>query len=134
MSSSPKRKNGIVPREKHMARKFRELEAKMSPESLRRSDAKANQLKKEMALNELRAAMQITQEHLASLLHVKQAAISKIERRTDMYVSTLGNFIRAMGGELEISARFPEGKVRIRQFRDLRQTEPGRTRRTADSD
>jgi hypothetical protein len=107
-----------------VARKFSELEAKMSPESRRRSDEKAARLEKEMALNELRAAREISQEHLAGLLHVKQAAISKMERRTDMYVSTLRNFIRAMGGELEISANFPEGKVRIRRFGDLRKTEP----------
>jgi hypothetical protein len=43
-----------------------------------------------------------------------------MERRTDMYVSTLGDFVRAMGGVLEITARFPEGTVRIGQFRDLK--------------
>jgi hypothetical protein len=42
-----------------------------------------------------------------------------MERRTDMYVSTLADFIRAMGGSLEINARFPEGTVRIRQFGEL---------------
>jgi transcriptional regulator with XRE-family HTH domain len=103
-----------------MARKFKELESKMSPESIARSNEKAKTLRTEMALNELRAAMDITQEHLAGLLRVNQAAISKLERRTDMYVSTLADFIRAMGGELEINARFPEGTVRIRQFRELR--------------
>jgi transcriptional regulator with XRE-family HTH domain len=103
-----------------MARKFKELESKMSLESISRSNKKAKTLRSEMALNELRAAMDITQEHLAGLLRVNQAAISKLERRTDMYVSTLANFIRAMGGELEINARFQEGTVRIRQFGDLR--------------
>ena len=107
-----------------MARKFKELEAKMSPKALARSDAKVKLLKEEMALNELRAARDITQEHLASLLRVNQAAISKIERRADMYVSTLEHFIRAMGGVLEINARFPDGLVRIRQFRDLKKEKP----------
>jgi transcriptional regulator with XRE-family HTH domain len=102
-----------------MAKKFAELEARMSQEALARSDAKANRLTEEMALNELRAALEITQEQLAGLLNVNQAAISKIERRTDMYVSTLASVIRAMGGELEIHARFPEGRVKIKQFRDL---------------
>lgn len=92
----------------------------MSPESIARSNEKAAVLKREMALNELRAALQITQEHLAGLLRVNQAAISKMERRTDMYVSTLADFIRAMGGELEITARFPEGAVRIKQFRSVK--------------
>ena len=103
-----------------MARNFKDLESKMSPASIARSNEKAKTLKTEMALNELRAAMDITQEHLAGILRVNQAAISKVERRTDMYVSTLADFIRAMGGELEISARFPEGTVRIRQFREVR--------------
>jgi DNA-binding XRE family transcriptional regulator len=86
------------------------LEAKMSPESLARSDEKLARLREEMALNELRAALAFTQEHLAKILHVRQAAISKLERRADMYVSTLADSIRAMGGELEIVAHFPQGK------------------------
>ncbi len=52
------------------------------------------------------------------MLNVNQAAVSKLERRTDMYVSTLREFVRAMGGELEITARFPEGTVRINQFEE----------------
>jgi DNA-binding XRE family transcriptional regulator len=106
-----------------MAKKFKELEAKMAPESIGRSDAKAKRLKAEMPLNELRAALAITQQQLATLLRVNQAAVSKIERRTDMYVSTLASVVRAMGGDLEIHAKFPEGRVRITQFQDLR--EPG---------
>ena len=69
-----------------------------------------------MPLSELRAARNLTQEHLAELLHVKQASISKMERRTDMYIGTLSKFIQAMGGEMEIRAVFPAGAVRITQF------------------
>jgi hypothetical protein len=50
---------------------------------------------------------------------VKQSAISKLERRADMYVSTLRHFIEAMGGQLEIRAVFPDGDVRITQFQTL---------------
>ena len=107
-----------------MARKFKELESKMSAASIARSNEKAKTLRAEMALNELRAAMDITQEHLAGLLHVNQAAISKLERRTDMYVSTLARFVRAMGGQLEMTARFPEGTVRIKQFAELKARRP----------
>ncbi|MGA2593354.1 MAG: XRE family transcriptional regulator [Bryobacteraceae bacterium] len=96
-----------------MARKFQELRAKMSPESRARSEAKTKHMIEEMSLDELRAARQLTQEHLATLLGVNQSAVSKLERRVDMYVSTLGDFIRAMGGELEIRAIFPEGAVRL---------------------
>ena len=45
--------------------------------------------------------------------------MSKMERRADMYVSTLRNYIEAMGGELEIIASFPQGKVRINQFKEI---------------
>jgi hypothetical protein len=44
------------------------------------------------------------------------AAVSKLERRADMYVSTLQSFVKAMGGELKITARFQEGTVEINQF------------------
>jgi hypothetical protein len=55
-------------------------------------------------------------EFEGAILGVNQAAVSKLERRTDMYVSTLQDFVRAMGGELKITARFPEGTVEISQF------------------
>jgi len=96
-----------------MARKFEELRQKMSAESRARGAAKTQRMIDEMALDELRAARQLTQEHLGTLLGVNQSAVSKLERRVDMYVSTLGDFIRAMGGQLEIRAVFPEGAVRL---------------------
>ena len=102
-----------------MTRKFKELEAKMSAESVARSDEIYARLKAEMALEELRGALRMTQQQLAQTLNVDQSAISKLERRTDMYVSTLERFIEAMGGRLEIRAVFPEGSVRISQFEKL---------------
>lgn len=102
-----------------MAKSFKVLERKMSPEARARSEEKAKQLIAEMPLQELRAARKLTQEELAKTLNVNQAAVSKLERRADMYVSTLREFVRAMGGELEITARFPEGAVRITQFEDV---------------
>lgn len=69
-----------------------------------------------MALDELRTAREMTQEHLAATLGVKQAAISRMERRTDVYVTTLAKYIEALGGKLEIRAVFAEGDVRINQF------------------
>src|SRR5215469_3601837 len=105
---------------KKMTKNFNELRAKMSPEARARSEEKANQYRKEMALDELREARQLTQEHLAKFLGVKQAAISKMERRTDMYVSTLQSFVRAMGGTLSIEAVFPDGRVNIDQFKKIK--------------
>src|SRR6266849_707913 len=106
-------------RRKRMARKFQELLDKMSPEARASAEARAEVMLKELALDELRAARNLTQEHLAEVLNVGQAAISKMERRSDMYISTLSHFVRAMGGRLEIRAVFPDGEVRISQFKEL---------------
>jgi len=99
-----------------MAKNFKALRDKMSPEARERAATKAREIIQQMALAELREARRLTQEQLAATLHVNQSAISKLERRADMYVSTLQRMVRAMGGELEIRARFPEGEVRITQF------------------
>jgi DNA-binding XRE family transcriptional regulator len=99
-----------------MARKFKELEARMSAEAVATSDALHARLKESMALEELRDALRMTQQELAETLQVDQSAVSKLEHRTDMYVSTLRRCIAAMGGQLEIRAVFPEGTVRINQF------------------
>jgi hypothetical protein len=60
-----------------------------------------------------------------NLLGINQAAVSKMERRADMYISTLQSMIRAMGGQLKIEAVFPEGKVEINQFRKLKKAVGG---------
>ena len=99
-----------------MAKKFADLVARRSPESRVRVDAMYQQLRAEMPLHELRQAQQLSQDALAKALHINQAAVSKMERRTDMYISTLRNYIRAMGGELEIIATFPQGQVKIDNF------------------
>jgi transcriptional regulator with XRE-family HTH domain len=103
-----------------MSKNFKELEARMSSGAQNRAQEKAEQLVGDMALDELREALKLTQESLADTLHVKQAAISKVERRSDMLISTLRKIIRAMGGELEIRVVFPSGAVRIDQFSDAR--------------
>ena len=73
----------------------------------------------EMPLQELRLARGLSRQQLAELLHVQQPSIAKLEKRTDMYVSTLRSHIEAMGGQLEVVARFPEGVVKISNFADL---------------
>ncbi len=103
-----------------MARKFSELEAKMSPEARARARNRAQKIIEEMPLEELRAARELTQRQLAQILEIDQSAVSKLERRTDMYLSTLSGFIKAMGGSLEIRAVFPDtGAVVITGFGDL---------------
>ena len=102
-----------------MAKKWETLRAKMTPERREANRIAAKEMIDAMPLEELRTARNITQTHLASLLRITQASVSKMEKRTDMYVSTLRSFVQAMGGELEIRAVFPEGTVRIDQFATL---------------
>jgi ribosome-binding protein aMBF1 (putative translation factor) len=102
-----------------MARKFSELEAKMSPERKRRINNKVKKALAEMPIHELRNARGLSQKVLAEALHIQQPAVAKMEKRTDMYISTLRSHIEAMGGELEIIARFPDGNVRISNFSQI---------------
>jgi len=99
-----------------MARKFAELEARMTPESRAHSDLVFQKLVAEMPMHELRQAKALSQAAVAERLQITQAAVSKLEHRADVYVSTLRDYIEAMGGRLEIVARFPDGEVRISNF------------------
>src|SRR5579872_1353158 len=102
-----------------MSKPFSTLRKKMSSSAQKIAINKTQQILKEMPLQELRQAHQMSQERIAEILHTKQANVSRIERRTDMYISTLRSYIEAMGGELNIVARFPDGEVHISQFRDI---------------
>jgi DNA-binding transcriptional regulator YiaG len=105
-----------------MAKKFSDLRAKMTSESQSRSEVKALVMLAEMPLHELRQARGLSQKMLADVLHVQQPAIAKLEKRTDMYISTLRSHIEAMGGELEVVAKFPDGAVKISNFGDIGST------------
>ena len=102
-----------------MTKPYSTLRAKMKPAARKRAAEKTKALLETMPLQELRHARNLSQEQLAQTLSVKQAAVSKLEKRTDMYVSTLRNVIKAMGGDLEIIAKFPDGTVQISQFEDI---------------
>ena len=90
-----------------MAKKFEELRKKMSPERRARHHKEVERLLAEMPLQQLRAARKLTQQQMAELLEVHQSEISKIEKRTDMYLSTLASYVKAMGGTLELHVVFP---------------------------
>jgi transcriptional regulator with XRE-family HTH domain len=107
-----------------MAKPFKNLVEKMSPESRERIRQRTAQMHSEMALQELRQALHLTQQELADVLQMNQAAISKLEHQSDMYVSTLRRFVAAMGGELRIVAHFPQGDVVVNQFEDIEEQEP----------
>jgi transcriptional regulator with XRE-family HTH domain len=99
-----------------MAKSFKTLRNKMSAEARGRSEVLADDLRKEMRLAELRSALGVSQDELGRLLERKQAAISRLERRSDMHVSTLREFVKALGGRLELIASFPDGSYHIKQF------------------
>ena len=101
---------------------FKLLTDKFSPELKARVEEATKRLRAEMTLAELRQARRLTQEAMGETLHVGQSSIAKLEKRTDMYVGNLRRFVRAMGGDLEIVARFPEGEVKISNFADLAET------------
>jgi DNA-binding XRE family transcriptional regulator len=106
-----------------MAIKGRDYIAKLPKSEQKAIKAEAQKLiAEELTLAELREARRRSQAELARKLGVQQSAVSRIERRTDMYLSTLSGMVEAMGGTLEIIARFPDGPpVRINQFKALDQ-------------
>ncbi|PPJ46409.1 transcriptional regulator [Rhizobium sp. KAs_5_22] len=97
-------------------RSFDELRNRMSPERRARNEQATTVLLREMALHELRQAREKTQQDVARALHVKQPAVAKLEQRADIYVSNLRRYIEALGGTLEITARFPDAVVSIKNF------------------
>ncbi len=74
---------------------------------------KTSQLLKEVLLYEIREQLRITQEDMAIKLNTKQANVSRTERRRDMKLSTLKRYIEAMGGELDIVAKFASNEVHL---------------------
>ena len=99
-----------------MAKKFKNLRAKMSPERQRRAHAKSQAMLREMLLAELRKHAGKTQSDVAKILGIKQPSVAKLEKQDDMQVNTLGRVVKALGGELELVAHMPDGDVKITQF------------------
>jgi transcriptional regulator with XRE-family HTH domain len=102
-----------------MAHKWRDIRHNLSPEAEAEIRRQVELAPVVMQLHRLREARNLTQTSLAQVLNVNQGAVSKLERRTDMYVSTLRSYLKAMGAELQIKAIFPDGEVIIEQFEDL---------------
>ncbi len=99
-----------------MAKKFKDLVAKMPVEHQRRAKKRTAIMLAEMALQDLRKAQNVTQEAVANALAIRQASVSELERREDTHLSTLRKYIEAIGGQLDVVARFPDFSVRLNQF------------------
>ena len=91
--------------------KWSELKATLPPDSIARIDARVRQTMSRLRLSDIREAVGHTQVAIAAKLKLGQASVSKIESAADMYLSTLRRYIEALGGELVVSAQFPEGTV-----------------------
>lgn len=109
-------------------RPFRELTKRLPAARKARIDEKAAALDTALTLHELRKVRSVSQEELAKKLAIGQPAVAKIERRSDMYVSNLRRYVEALGGTLEISARFADGAVRISQEADKADDAPTKGR------
>jgi transcriptional regulator with XRE-family HTH domain len=94
-----------------MAKKFSELRAKMSPESRARSEALAAEMLAVMDLAELRQTQKISQCELAGRLEKGQPAVAKVESREDPHVSTVRDYIEALGGRLDLVAHMPNNET-----------------------
>ena len=99
-----------------MAKEFSELRARMDPERRARNTERTAALLAAIDLAELRGARNLTQEELAERLSISQSNVSRLEHRDDILVSTLRQVIEAMGGELELQAVFPDGRVRLSRY------------------
>ena len=102
-----------------MARRFEELLQELPPERRARIRRRTQEMLADLRLREVRAACELTQQELAERLQIDQPNVSRLERRSDVHVSTLADYIAALGGRLEILAVFPGGTVRIDQFGEV---------------
>ena len=102
-----------------MAKSLKVLRDKMSVKVQEAISEKTQSLIKEALLYEIRESQNITQEEMAEKLGTKQANVSRTERRPDLKLSTLKRYIKAMGGELDIIAKFPTNEMHL-SLKELR--------------
>lgn len=100
-----------------MAKSFDDLVKRTTTKRTRAKAARcAQELLGDLLLSELRRLAGKSQRQVAETLGIKQPSLSKLEKQSDMQVSTLRKIVKALGGELEVLAKFPKGTVRIDQF------------------
>jgi transcriptional regulator with XRE-family HTH domain len=100
-----------------MAKPFSTLTKGFSKTRKARIEKETKLLKMEYGLlSDLRKDQDITQKELSEILEIRQSAISKLESQDDVMVKTLEKYIQALGGELEVRAKFPDKTVTLKQF------------------
>lgn len=99
-----------------MAKNFETLRKKLSPERRAKAAARTQEMLQEMLLADIRQAAGLTQVEVAQSLEIQQSAVSKLENKSDMQISTLRQIIETYGGQLELIAHLPHGDVSLTQF------------------
>jgi len=100
-----------------MAKTFNELVKRATTKKTRqRAAARTKELLGELMLSEIRKLAGKSQREVAEELGIKQPSLSKLEKQSDMQLSTLRRIVSALGGELEVVAKFPNGRIKIEQF------------------
>lgn len=96
-----------------MTKKFSELRRQLrsDPANVALVNEYRRAMEAVMKLTDLRLQRGMTQAQLAELLDVSQANISRVEHEDDLYLSTLRGYVEALGGELEVTAKFPDGET-----------------------
>jgi DNA-binding XRE family transcriptional regulator len=109
-------------------RNLNDVIAKLPVARRQKVEARAQELiAEELTLQDIRKARKFTQKQMAQTLKVGQDSISRLEKRSDMMLSTMRNFLEAMGGELELVVRFPErAPVIIKAIEDVGPVAPAR--------
>jgi transcriptional regulator with XRE-family HTH domain len=109
-----------------MAKSFDALVKRTTTKKTRdRAALRAQELLQELLLSEIRQWTGKSQQQVAEAIGIRQPSLSKLEKQSDMQISTLQRIIDALGGKLEVIARFPNGVVKIDQFE---KKEAGRSR------
>jgi len=96
---------------------WNELKQQMSPERSARLEQCVREDLAEMFLSEIRQLAGLTQEQLAASIGIKQPTLSQLESQDDMQISTLRRIVEALGGNLEIIATLPTGRITLSQFK-----------------
>jgi transcriptional regulator with XRE-family HTH domain len=104
-----------------MAQPLKNMLKKLPPDRKKKIITRSKELiAQEMTLRDLRKALKLTQDDISIKLHMNQEAISRLERRSDLLLSTLTSYIKAMGGKLNLTAEFPNRPpVKLSGFEDI---------------
>lgn len=100
-----------------MAKSFDDLVKRTTSRKTRqRAEVRTQEMLQKLLLSEIRQLTGKSQQEVADAIGIKQPSLSKLEKQSDMQISTLSRIVNALGGELEVLARFPKGVVKIDQF------------------